>query len=114
MPKAIYIHIPFCRSICSYCDFCKFVYNEKWVGAYLTGLRNEIKDRYMDEPIKTIYIGGGTPSCLTIPELRRLFKIISVFNTSELEEFTFECNLSDITEELLVLLKYNKVNRLSI
>ena len=71
MPKAIYIHIPFCRSICSYCDFCKFVYNEKWVGAYLTGLRNEIKDRYMDEPIKTIYIGGGTPTTLEPEQLKQ-------------------------------------------
>lgn len=114
MKKSIYIHIPFCKSICSYCDFCKFVYNEKWVGAYLTGLRNEIKDRYMDDSIKTIYIGGGTPSCLNIEELKRLFKIMRVFKTDELEEFTFECNIEDITEELLCLLKDNGVNRLSI
>lgn len=114
MSKSVYIHIPFCQNICSYCDFCKFIYNEKWVGAYLTGLRNEIKDRYMDDQVRTIYIGGGTPSALSIEELRRLFKIISIFKTDELEEFTFECNLSDITKELLVLLKYNKVNRLSI
>ena len=112
--KSVYIHIPFCKSICSYCDFCKFLYNEKWVGAYLTGLKNEIKNRYMDDEIRTIYIGGGTPSALSIEELRRLFKIISVFKTDALEEFTFECNLSDITKELLLLLKYNKVNRLSI
>ena len=112
--KSVYIHIPFCKSICSYCDFCKFLYNEKWVGAYLTGLKNEIKDRYMDDEIRTIYIGGGTPSALSIEELRRLFKIISIFKTDSLEEFTFECNLSDITKELLLLLKYNKVNRLSI
>ena len=114
MAKSVYIHIPFCKSICSYCDFCKFLYNEKWVGAYLTGLNNEIKDRYMDDEITTIYIGGGTPSCLSIDELRRLFKIISVFKTNNLKEFTFECNLNDITKELLVLLKYYQVNRLSI
>ena len=114
MTKSVYIHIPFCKNICSYCDFCKFIYNEKWVGAYLTGLNNEIKDRYMDDPIKTIYIGGGTPSALSIDELKRLFKIISVFNTNDLEEFTFECNLADINEDLLEILKINKVNRLSI
>ena len=114
MTKSVYIHIPFCKNICSYCDFCKFIYNEKWVGAYLTGLNNEIKDRYMDDPIKTIYIGGGTPSVLSIDELKRLFKIISVFNTNDLEEFTFECNLSDINEGLLEILKNYKVNRLSI
>ena len=114
MAKSVYIHIPFCKNICSYCDFCKFLYNEKWVGAYLTGLKNEIKDRYMDDEIQTIYIGGGTPSALTIPELKRLFKIIDILNKENLEEFTFECNLSDINADLLALLKCNGVNRLSI
>ena len=114
MAKAIYIHIPFCKSICSYCDFCKFLYNEKWVGAYLTALKREIKDRYMDDDITTIYIGGGTPSALSYDEIKRLMEIISVFKTENLKEFTFECNLSDINKELLLLLKYYKVNRLSI
>ncbi len=114
MAKSVYIHIPFCKNICSYCDFCKFLYNEKWVGAYLTALKREIKDRYMDDPIRTIYIGGGTPSALSIEEIRRLMEIIRVFKTDTLEEFTFECNLSDINKELLILLKYYKVNRLSI
>ena len=114
MAKSVYIHIPFCKSICSYCDFCKFLYNEKWVGAYLTALKREIKDRYMDDEIATIYIGGGTPSALSIEEIKRLMEIISVFKTDSLEEFTFECNLSDINKELLLLLKYYKVNRLSI
>ena len=114
MAKAIYIHIPFCKSICSYCDFCKFLYNEKWVGAYLTALKREIKDRYMDDDISTIYIGGGTPSALSCDEIKRLMEIIKVFKTDNLKEFTFECNLSDINKVLLVLLKYYKVNRLSI
>lgn len=114
MAKAVYIHIPFCKSICSYCDFCKFLYNEKWVGAYLIALKREIKDRYMDDPITTIYIGGGTPSVLSYDEIKRLMEIISVFKTENLKEFTFECNLSDINKELLLLLKYYKVNRLSI
>lgn len=114
MAVGVYIHIPFCKSICSYCDFCKFLYNEKWVGAYFKALENEINDRYMDEEVKTIYIGGGTPSALSPNELRRLFKMISKFNLQDGIEFTFECNLSDITEELLVILKYYGVNRLSI
>ena len=114
MANSVYIHIPFCKNICSYCDFCKFLYNEKWVGAYLTGLKNEIKDRYMDDEIKTIYIGGGTPSALSIKELNHLFKIVDIFKKDNLEEFTFECNLNDINEELLILLKNNNVNRLSI
>ena len=114
MATSVYIHIPFCKSICSYCDFCKFIYNEKWVYAYLKALKNEIKDRYMGEDIKTIYIGGGTPSSLRINEVKRLLEMTRSFNTSNLIEFTFECNLEDINEEFLLLLKSYGVNRLSI
>ena len=111
--KGVYIHIPFCRSICSYCDFCKVLYKQEWVIPYLKKLNREIKDLYMDDKIDTIYIGGGTPSSLSLEELEILFKIITIFNT-ELKEFTFECNLNDINENLLKVLKENNVTRLSI
>lgn len=111
---SVYIHIPFCKSICSYCDFCKILLNEKNILPYLAALSNEIKERYNQEKIKTLYIGGGTPSSLSITHLNYLFDILKIFNLSELKEFTFECNLSDINESLLKLLKENKVNRLSI
>jgi oxygen-independent coproporphyrinogen-3 oxidase len=114
MSKAVYIHIPFCEHICSYCDFCKFLYNEKWVYAYLKALEFEIKDRYMDDEISTIYIGGGTPSCLRISEIKKLMEIISIFKIPNLEEFTFECNIADITPELLSVLRDYGVTRLSI
>lgn len=112
--KGVYIHIPFCKSICSYCDFCKVFYKKEWIVPYLKKLNNEIKDIYMDEVVDTIYIGGGTPSSLSINELKVLFKIIERFNLDSNFEFTFECNLNDINEELLNFLKYNGVNRLSI
>lgn len=112
--ESVYIHIPFCKSICSYCDFCKMLYNGPWVTQYLNALIKEIQDKYLGEEIKTLYIGGGTPSALSIKDLRYLFEIISGFNLEKLEEFTFECNLNDIDEELLQLLRENKVNRLSI
>lgn len=115
MVKHVYIHIPFCKNICSYCDFCKFQYDEKWVGAYLKALSNEMKDRYMEEDeISTIYIGGGTPSALSANELHHLLRMTTHFKRSEEVEFTFECNLSDVTEELLLILKEYGVNRLSI
>ncbi len=114
MASSIYIHIPFCKNICSYCDFCKFIYNEKWAYAYLKALKNEINDRYMGEEIKTIYIGGGTPSTLSLQEIKSLLKMLDVVNKNNLEEFTFECNLEDINEELLLLLKSYGVNRLSV
>lgn len=112
--KSVYIHIPFCKKICSYCDFCKFYYDKKWIKEYLNALENEIKNNYNGEEIKTIYIGGGTPSCLEIDELEKLFEIIKMLKIEKLEEFTIECNVEDINEEKLILLKNNKVNRLSI
>ncbi len=112
--KSVYIHIPFCDSICSYCDFCKFLKNDNWVYKYLDSLSNEINQNYNGEGISTLYIGGGTPSALDIKQLDRLFNIIKVFNKSQNIEFTFECNIENITEEKLKLLYDNGVNRLSI
>ena len=113
MNNSVYIHIPFCSSICSYCDFCKLFYIKKWFNPYLDSLEEEVLSRYKGDIIKTIYIGGGTPSCLSIDELKRLFKIIDIFKI-DIEEFTFECNIEDINRELLDFLKTTKVNRLSI
>ena len=112
--KAVYIHIPFCKKICSYCDFCKFYYDKKWVHDYLIALQKEIKDRYMDETISKIYIGGGTPSALDDEELDFLFSIIKLIHLDDNIEFTFECNLSDVSEKLVDKLLANRVNRISI
>ena len=112
--ESVYIHIPFCKSICSYCDFCKMYYNGPWVTQYLNALVLEIQDKYNGEEIKTLYIGGGTPSALSSKDLNYLFEIIKKFRLSEDLEFTFECNLNDINEELLSILRDNGVNRLSI
>ena len=111
---SIYIHIPFCNSICSYCDFCKVLYNKEWVNKYLICLEEEIKNRYDNELINTLYIGGGTPSSLDIDFLKKLMDICKIFNIDDKYEFTFECNINDITEEKLEILKKNGVNRLSI
>ncbi|MBE6157006.1 MAG: radical SAM family heme chaperone HemW [Firmicutes bacterium] len=111
---SVYIHIPFCKSICAYCDFCKVLYNKEWVITYLKKLKDEIKERYMGESIKTIYIGGGTPSSLSLKEIEYLLTLTKIFDTRELEEFTFECNIEDISEELLQLLAKFNVTRLSL
>lgn len=112
--KSVYIHIPFCNNICTYCDFCKVKYNEEWVNKYLDKLEDEITKQYKKEKIRTLYIGGGTPSILSIDELKRLFEIIKLLDLEQLEEFTFECNVESITNEKLIFLKKNNVNRLSI
>lgn len=111
---SVYIHIPFCKSICSYCDFCKVLYHGPWVTQYLNALLLEITDKYNGEIIKTIYIGGGTPSLLGEKDLKYLLDMVSRFNLADDLEFTFECNLNDINESLLNILKEYGVNRLSI
>lgn len=110
---SVYIHIPFCNQICTYCDFCKLYKDDKWVDDYLKELKKEIKTYYQKEEVKTLYFGGGTPSSLNIKELTKLFEIIKLFNLSKNAEITFECNVEDLTEEKLLFLK-DKVNRLSI
>lgn len=109
-----YIHIPFCNSICNYCDFTKFCYNKKWIMPYLESLKKEIIKDYKGEKLKTIYIGGGTPSSLDINELKYLFDIIKIFNKEDKIEFTIEANLNDLTKEKIELFKQNNVNRISI
>lgn len=112
--KSAYIHIPFCKHICSYCDFCKMNYNQVWVEQYLLALKEEIEEKYNNEILDTLYIGGGTPSCLSLEELTDLFDIIKIFKLSDNYEFTFECNLDDIDLNLLQFLHSKGVNRLSI
>lgn len=111
--KSVYIHIPFCKNICSYCDFSKIYYNEKYINKYLNALEKEIKKRYSNEIINTIYIGGGTPSSLTLKELEKLFSIIKIFKLNKEIEFTFECNIENTTKDKLSFLYKNGVNRLS-
>ena len=114
MIKSCYIHIPFCKNICSYCDFCKIYYNELFVNKYLDSLENEINTYYKGDLLNTLYIGGGTPSSLNLEQLTRVFNILSRLNKSNNIEFTIECNIEDISEDKLKLFKSNGINRLSI
>ena len=113
MPKSCYIHIPFCKKICSYCDFCKLFYNEKLVDKYLSALEKEIETTYKNEILETIYIGGGTPSSLNIEQLTKLLNIINKLNKSKTVEYTIECNFDTTSKEKLNLFKKYGINRLS-
>lgn len=110
----VYIHIPFCKKICTYCDFCKMYYNKKYIIPYLDNLKKEITIRYQNELVNTIYIGGGTPSCLDNLELDYLLNILSIFKLSKDYEYTIECNIEDINIEKLKIFKKYGINRLSI
>ena len=110
---SIYIHIPFCSSICNYCDFCKVLTNKQWIDKYLVALEKEIKQNYKGEYVKTLYIGGGTPSSLSLENLKRLFDIFKIFDIDKNTEVTFESNSEDLTLDKINFLK-NHINRLSI
>ena len=111
---AVYIHIPFCNYICAYCDFCKVFYNREYVNKYLEALDKEIKANYKGEIITSLYIGGGTPSSLSLDELERLFNILKIFTLSKDCEITFESNPDSLTLDKIKLLKKYGVNRVSL
>lgn len=110
----VYIHIPFCASICSYCDFPKVFYDKKYILNYLLALEKEIASRYQNEEVASIYIGGGTPTSLDLEELDRLFQITKRFKKGKNIEFTMESNVECLDKEKILLLKKYGVNRVSL
>ena len=112
--NSLYIHIPFCKSICPYCDFTKIIKNEKFEDGYISELLfdiEKIKSKY--KTFKTVYIGGGTPSCLSYDNLKTLLESLKPF-INDNTEFTIEANPIDLTDDKLKLMKENKINRISI
>ena len=110
----IYIHIPFCNNICSYCDFPKLFYNKKYITNSLTNLELEIKSRYKNELVKSIFIGGGTPTSLDYEELKRLLNITNIFKKDNNLEFTIESNIESLDISKIKLLKEHNINRVSL
>jgi putative oxygen-independent coproporphyrinogen III oxidase len=115
--SGIYIHIPFCKQACHYCDF-HFSTSLKKKDEMVLALAKEIslrKSESQNEEVETIYFGGGTPSILEIEDLRFLIdEVYKNYNVVENPEITVEANPDDLTEERIIELSKNKVNRLSI
>lgn len=113
----IYLHIPYCKQACHYCDF-HFSTNLKTRSAMIDAMLREMEIRkgfIPDEPIQTIYFGGGTPSLLNPAELSRLLKHIdSHWQVVPDAEITLEANPDDLSESALAKLKQAGINRLSI
>ncbi len=118
MPRSIYIHIPFCTQICYYCDFNKVFLKGQPVGEYLEALKTEMTTVFQMFPaqeIRTVFIGGGTPTALSPGQLEYLMQMIHQFVTVNPEtEFTIEANPGDLSAEKLAVLKNYGVNRLSL
>lgn len=106
----LYIHVPFCRSICYYCDFCHVVYNENLVNKWLDKFEEEISN--YKEQYKTIYIGGGTPTSLNCIQLERLLSLIEPLSNNVIE-YTIEVNPESIDIEKINLLNKYHINRIS-
>ncbi|UII34221.1 radical SAM family heme chaperone HemW [Fulvivirga ulvae] len=113
----IYLHVPFCKQACYYCDF-HFSTNQKYVREMVEALCTELKlqkDYLQQDPISTIYFGGGTPSLLTGEQLKKLLDIIKAnYVIAPSPEITLEANPDDLTAEKLEILYQTGVNRLSI
>ncbi len=112
----IYIHIPFCKQACHYCDF-HFSTSTKKKTQLINAICDELalRKNELQLPIETIYFGGGTPSLLTIEELEQIFSTIDkCFTLSENPEITLEANPDDLNEAYLQQLSNSRVNRLSI
>ncbi|MBL3716034.1 MULTISPECIES: radical SAM family heme chaperone HemW [Lactococcus] len=111
---AAYIHIPFCSHICYYCDFAKVLMTGQPVADYIDELLKEY-DSYQITSLKTLYVGGGTPSVLPADQLEKLLTHLTKnLDLGELEEFTVEANPSDLTDEVLAVLASSPVNRISL
>lgn len=113
----IYLHIPFCRKLCSYCDFYHIISaadNSDYISAMMSELTIR-RDYLENEKVSTIYIGGGTPSLFSVRELDTLLNIISkLYIIEEGCEITIEMNPDDINPEYLSGLKKININRVSL
>jgi len=113
-PTSAYVHIPFCTQICYYCDFSKVFIKNQPVDSYLEHLLQEFHS-YDIQKLRTLYIGGGTPTALSAPQLEVLLDgLTKNLDLSVLEELTIEANPGDLDADKIAILKNSAVNRVSL
>ena len=113
-PTSAYVHIPFCTQICYYCDFSKVFIKNQPVDSYLEHLLEEFQS-YDIQKLRTLYIGGGTPTALSASQLEVLLKgLTKNLDFSVLEELTIEANPGDLDADKIAVLKNSAVNRVSL
>ena len=115
--SGIYIHIPFCKKACHYCNF-HFSTNQNSKSAFIKAVCNELvlrKSEYISEEIQSIYFGGGTPTVLEVSELDMILQVVyKHYKVSDTPEITLEANPDDLDLEKIKRLANTKINRLSI
>lgn len=114
----LYLHIPFCKTICVYCNFLTFANKEKWIGAYVEALCSEIGQKSLNFPdyiIETIYFGGGTPSLIEAELIEKILqKIKASFQLSKKVEISIECNPESINSDKINKYRKYGINRISL
>ncbi|MDQ3700095.1 MAG: radical SAM family heme chaperone HemW [Chloroflexota bacterium] len=117
-PRAAYLHIPFCRTKCLYCDFNTYAGKERLIGEYVAALSSEVERRTTEagrEPLQTVYFGGGTPSLLPVGAVRRLLgALMDGYGVAPDAEITLEANPGTFGRHYLDGLHALGVNRLSL
>lgn len=116
---ALYIHIPFCKKKCNYCDFLSAPASKPRRQEYMEALMTEIMiwsgAAYDNHEVKTIFIGGGTPSILDGEQIKALMKLVRIYlNVSNSAEITIECNPGMVNKDKLLAYREAGINRLSI
>ena len=110
---SLYIHIPFCKQKCLYCDFPSYSGKEQFMDEYIDALNKEILQKAQKYSIKSIFIGGGTPSYLNDISLEDLLITLNKLNLKNNIEFTVECNPGTLNKKNLDIMKKYNVNRIS-
>ena len=110
---SLYIHIPFCKQKCLYCDFPSYSGKEMLMNEYIDALNKEILKKAEKYIINSIFIGGGTPSYLNDLNLQSLLKTLNKLNLKQNLEFTVECNPGTLSKKKLDIMRKYNVNRIS-
>ncbi|QDS94054.1 Oxygen-independent coproporphyrinogen-III oxidase-like protein [Roseimaritima multifibrata] len=115
VPQAAYVHVPFCRHRCGYCNFSVIAGRDELSEAYLQALDWELQQRPIIEPVETLFLGGGTPTHLSVEWLERFLQIIAArIPLRPNAEFSIEANPRDIDQAKLELLQRFGLNRISL
>lgn len=116
-PRAAYIHVPFCAHHCGYCDFAIATGQDHLIELYLDALSNELSGLSEPQRVRTLFLGGGTPTHLTASQLGRLLSIVLRWLPLEAwsdSEFSIECNPDSLTADKIAMLADHGVNRISL
>lgn len=111
--RACYVHVPFCNDICAYCDFVRCRYHKGLANKWLSRMQNDIEKTLCNAHLRTMYIGGGTPSALDINQLERLLQSLYP-HIKQVEEYTIEANIESFDEAKIKLCTAYGVNRVSL